>query len=253
MKFGFTSTTLRNIRDIKRIVDIAKNAQADVIEWGGDIHIKDTKNASLANKLCSDAGISVSSYGSYYRIGSCNTSEWQNICEIASCLGAESVRVWLGKKNSEITSEEYYERILTDSQKICDIANDYSLIVSSECHDNTFNNNTDAFLRIKSEVERDNFKTYFQSRYKKLDYDLDRIARTAEHIENVHISFSELRREQFPKYEPSYIDKLLKKLLECGFDNCLLLEYTYLFGRYGIPSCLVKDIKKLKEKVSEHG
>ena len=68
----------------------------------------------------------------------------------------------------------------------------------------------------------------------------------------MHISFSELQREQFPKYDPTYIDKLIKQLLTVGFDNCFLLEYTYLFGHYGIPSCLINDMKKLKEKVSEN-
>lgn len=252
MKFGFTTTTLRNIRDLTKIVKIAADAKADVIEWGGDVHIKDIGTAKAANKLCTDAGITVSSFGSYYRVGSGNADEWKEICELASNLGADSVRVWLGKKNSEATDSDYYNKILSDSQSICDEAAKYSLIVSAECHDNTFNNNTDAFLKIKSEIQRDNFKTYFQSRYNKLSYDLDRISRTIGYIENVHISFSELRREQFPKHNPEYIDELLKKLIACGFDNCILLEYTYLLGGFGISSCLIKDLTEIKRKVSAY-
>lgn len=252
MKFGFTTTTFRNIRDFQKIVDIAVNVKADVIEWGGDVHIKNNKDALIAKELCSDSGIAISSFGSYYKVGSEDSDDWKRICEISSTLGADSVRVWLGKKNSEITDSDYYKRILYDLQKICDTAKQYSLIVSAECHDNTFNNNTEAFLKIKNDANRDNFKTYFQSRYKKLNYDLDRINKTIDHIENVHISFSELRREQFPKYDPKYIDELIKQLSICGFNNCYLLEYTYLFSRYGIPSSLARDMAELKKKVSEY-
>lgn len=251
MKFGFTSTTLRNIKSIEKIVEIAKQANADCIEWGGDVHIRDIKTAEKAAFLCKEAKIEISSYASYYKVGYSEPSSWEEICKIAQRLGAKSVRVWLGKKDSEITDDKEYKKIVEDTKRICEIANNYSLLVCPECHDNTFNNNTDAFLKIRESVEYENFRTYFQSRYKKLEYDLDRIERTIEYTENVHISFSELRREQFPSYNPEYMDKLLKKLIDCKYDGLLLLEYTYIFGRFGLPSCLIKDIDALRRKVDE--
>ena len=45
MKFGFTSTSFRNIKDVKKIVDIAVSAGADCIEWGSDVHVKDIETA----------------------------------------------------------------------------------------------------------------------------------------------------------------------------------------------------------------
>ena len=70
MKIGFTSTSFRQIKSIEKIVRIASEAGADCIEWGGDIHIKDVPTARRAKRLCDDAGIPISSYGSYYRVGS---------------------------------------------------------------------------------------------------------------------------------------------------------------------------------------
>ena len=35
------------------------------------------------------------------------------------------------------------------------------------------------------------------------------------------------------------------------FDGNVLLEYTYLFGHFGIPSCMKKDIAKLKSKLQK--
>lgn len=249
MQFGFTTTTFRNIRDIKKIVKIAVDAGVDCIEWGGDIHVKDIETALHVKKLCDAAGIAISSYGSYYRIGSKKTEEWKNICEIASAMRASSVRVWLGKTDSEKTDETTYKTIVEDAKNICNIASEYGLIVCPECHDYTYNNNTDAFLKIQKDVGRENFRTYFQSRYKKKAYDLDRIERTLPFIESVHISYSELVREQFPKYNPAYMDALLDKILEVGFDGNILLEYTYIYSHMGLPSCMKRDIQKLKAKL----
>lgn len=248
MKIGFTSTSFRQIRSIERIVKIASESGADCIEWGGDIHIKDKDTAKRAKKLCDAAGIMISSYGSYYRVGSKNACEWKNICEIACALGAKSIRVWLGNCDSEITDEETYRLLVEDGKAICSVAKEYNLIVCPECHDNTFNNNTDAFLKIHQDIGCDNFRTYFQSRYKRLEYDLDRIERTLPYIENVHISYSEQTREQFPKFKPDHINSLLDKIISSDFDGVILVEYTYLFCWAGIPSSMRKDIAKIKAK-----
>ena len=251
MQFGFTSTSFRQIKSLEKIVEIAVRAKIDCIEWGGDIHVRSVEDAKRAKELCDKAGIRINSYGSYYRVGCKNADEWKEICEIASAMGARSVRVWLGKADSEKTDEATYKNLAEDMKSICTIAKEYGLIVCPECHDNTFNNNTDALLKIQADVGCDNFRTYFQSRYKRLEYDLDRIERTLPFIETIHISYSEQSREQFPKFNPTYIDVLLDKIKKSGFDGNLLIEYTYLCGYFGFPSYMVRDIAKLKEKLGE--
>ncbi len=251
MKIGFTSTSFRQIKSIEKIVKIASDSGADCIEWGGDVHVKDTDTAKHAKKLCDDAGIMISSYGSYYRVGSKNADEWKNICEIAFALGAKSIRVWLGNRDSEITDEKTYKLLVEDAKVICAVAKEYNLIVCPECHDNTFNNNTDAFLRIYRDIGCDNFRTYFQSRYKRAEYDLDRIERTLPYVESVHISYSEQSREQFPFFKPNYINSLLDKIISSDFDGNILVEYTYLFCWAGIPSSMKKDIAKIKAKAGK--
>ncbi|MBR5233203.1 MAG: TIM barrel protein [Clostridia bacterium] len=251
MHIGFTSTTFRNIKSVEKIVNIAVSCDAECIEWGGDIHVTDFKTAKKVKKLCDEAKIRICSYGSYYRVGSCDKDEWRRICGIASELGASSIRVWLGKNDSEKTDESKYKKLVDDAKSICNVASRYGLIVCPECHDNTYNNDTDAFIKIRNEIGCDNFGTYFQSRYKKKAYDLDRIERTLPYIKTVHISYSEQLREQFPKHDPSYIDSLLDKLIETGFNGDILIEYTHLFSYAGIPSCLKKDIIKLKEKLGD--
>ena len=251
MNIGFTSTSFRQIKSIEKIVEIAAESGAECIEWGGDIHVRNKADAKHAKELCDKAGIRINSYGSYYRVGCKNADEWKSICEIAKAMDARSVRVWLGKADSEKTDEATYKNIAEDTKAICAVAKEYGLIVCPECHDNTYNNNTDAFLKIHKDAGCDNFRTYFQSRYKRLQYDLDRIERTLPYIETVHISYSEQSREQFPKFNPKYIDALLDKLKQSGYDGNILLEYTYLCGYFGFASSMKKDMKRLKNKVGE--
>lgn len=251
MQFGFTSTSFRQIRSLEKIIEIAVRAEIDCIEWGGDIHVRSVADAKRAKELCSKAGIRINSYASYYRVGCKNAGEWKKICEIASAMGARSVRVWLGKADSEKTDEGTYINLVEDTKSICAVADGYGLIVCPECHDNTFNNNTDAFLKIHADVGCDNFRTYFQSRYKRLEYDLDRIERTLPFIETIHVSYSEQSREQFPKFKPTYIDSLLSKMKKSGFDGNILIEYTYLFGYFGFTSSMIRDVKRLRNKVDE--
>lgn len=251
MQIGFTTTTLRQIKDVKKIVELASSFGADCIEWGSDIHVRDIETAKSVKALCDSAGINCCSYGTFYRVGSGSAEEWKEICEIADALGAKIIRVWLGSKNSEDTSPEEYSALVLHLKQMCAVASEYGLAVCPECHNHTFNNNTDAFLRIRSDTACDNFLTYFQSLYKRLEYDLDRIERTADYIGNIHISFSEQVREQFPRLHLGYIDKLLAKIKSVGYDGFILIEFTYYSMQHGIPFCLKNDISRLKSKVGE--
>ena len=133
--------------------------------------------------------------------------------------------------------------LLNDCRSICDVAAEYNILVCPECHDNTFNNNTDAIIRFRNDLGRDNFKTYFQSRYFRMEYDLDRIDRTFDFTENVHISYRDLKREQrFRKKDKNYLDTLLKKLLGKNFDGIVMVEFV----DYDSEKVFYKDIEKLK-------
>lgn len=147
------------------------------------------------------------------------------------------------KKDSEKTSEKEYNIILENTKKMCEIAEEYSLLVCPECHDNTFNNSTDAFLKIQSDINKDNFKTYFQSRYFRMEYDLDRIDRTFDFIENVHVSYRDLVKEQlFRKKDKNDIDTLLKKLREKNFKGIVMMEFVINDSEKSFYA----DIEKLK-------
>ncbi len=241
-KIGMTSVTFRN-KTVREIVEICRREKVDYIEWGSDVHVRTREEAVDAKRICDEAGITVSSYGSYYRVGNGSAEEWRSLCENAHIMGADSIRVWLGTKDSEKTSDEEYAAIIEDCRRICDVAKEYGILVCPECHDNTFNNNTDAIIRFRNDLGRENFKTYFQSRYFRMEYDLDRIDRTFDFIKNMHVSYSDLKREQrFRKKDKNYLDTLLRKMLSKGFDGIVMLEFTQNSGEKAFS----EDIEKLK-------
>lgn len=241
-KLGLCSVTFRK-KSAAQVVEIAKNAGIGYIEWGGDVHVTTLEEARIVKSICDNEDIKISSYGSYFNSIEFDKDKWVQVCEIAKQMGASSIRIWLGKKNSEDTPEKEYRTLLENTKKMCDIAAGYELDVCPECHDNTFNNNTDAFLRLKNDLQKDNFKTYFQSRYFRMEYDLDRIDRTFEFIENVHVSYRDLKKEQrHRKKDRHYLDTLLKKLNAMNFDGIVMVEFVDFDSKL----ILNRNVKKLK-------
>lgn len=242
-KLGLCSVTFRK-KSAAQVILIAKKAGIDYIEWGGDIHVTTVEDARIVKSLCDNEGIKISSYGSYFNSIEYDEEKWIQVCEIAKKMEAPSIRIWLGKKNSEEMSNKEYLTLLENTRKMCDIASGYGLDVCPECHDNTFNNNTDAFLRLKKDLQKDNFKTYFQSRYFRMEYDLDRIDRTFEFIRDVHISYRDLKKEQLHrKKDIFYLDKLLKKLKSKSFDGIVMVEFV----DFNSERVFYRNVRKLKK------
>lgn len=241
-KIGLCSVTFRK-KTAQQVVEIAAAAGVQYIEWGGDVHVKNLQQARTVKALCDERGILISSYGSYFNCSDYDEKKWREICEITKEMGAPGIRVWLGKSDSEKTDDKEYTKLLLNTGAMCDIASQYSLMVCPECHDNTYNNNTDSFLGFAKALKRENFRTYFQSRYFRMEYDLDRIERTFSHIENVHISYRDLKREQlFRKKDREYLDRLLKALLAKDFKGIVMIEFVIRNSE----KQLLKDVKKLR-------
>lgn len=241
-KLGLCSVTFRK-KTIEEIAEIAEKAGVDFIEWGADVHVKNQEEAKRAKAICHDKKIKISSYGSYFNAISYDENEWKKVCEIAKEMEAQSVRIWLGKKDSEKTDSEEYNLLVNNLKKMCMIAQEYKLLVCPECHDNTFNNNTNSFLKIAKEINMENFRTYFQSRYCRKNYDLDRIERTYDYIENVHVSYRDLKREQrFRKKDKKYIDTLLKTFDDKNFTGIIMIEFVIRDNERQ----LIKDINRLR-------
>jgi len=68
MKTGLCSITFRK-HSVDEVIDFAKSAELDGIEWGGDVHVPpgDLELARSVREKTEAAGLTIPSYGSYYR------------------------------------------------------------------------------------------------------------------------------------------------------------------------------------------
>ncbi len=99
---GLVSVTFRKLTP-REIVTAAVQAKLQGIEWGGDVHVPHGK-IDVAREVAAmtrDAGLAISSYGSYYRLGDEAKDLLPRVIETAIALGAPVVRVWAGRVGSK--------------------------------------------------------------------------------------------------------------------------------------------------------
>src|SRR5512137_1553394 len=104
IKPGLLSITFRK-HSPADIIALVRQAQLTSIEWGGDVHVPhgDLARAGEVARQTTDAGLQVSAYGSYYRLGQSETAglPFEKVLETAVALGAPTIRVWAGTVGSQ--------------------------------------------------------------------------------------------------------------------------------------------------------
>lgn len=161
MALGLTSVTFRKL-STDEIAALAVRAGCDIIEWGGDVHVRNKEDAAYVRKMCSGMGIGINSYGSYYRLGQGEEEKFEPLCEITGVLEAETVRVWLGNRGSALTGERLFEELAAEAERLSDTARKYGLTVAFEFHTGTYNDTGESSRRFLERVGRENVKTYWQ-------------------------------------------------------------------------------------------
>lgn len=92
---GVASVTFRGL-NAEQIVSLAVAAGLDGIEWGGDVHVPcgNLKTAKKVQGITKEAGLSVISYGSYFRLGVQRAEDIEYYLQAAQTLGAPIMRIW---------------------------------------------------------------------------------------------------------------------------------------------------------------
>ncbi len=146
---GLTSVTFRSLK-AEEIVELARRAGLAGIEWGGDVHVKpgDEAEALRVGSLTRNAGLQVSSYGSYFRLCAQEEPEtaFAPVLASARALGAPLIRVWAGERDSAGADEAYYRRAAEDLRRICGMAGE--IRVALEYHRHTLTDCCDSAARL---------------------------------------------------------------------------------------------------------
>ena len=112
MKPGLVSITFRGLTP-QQIINGAVDAGVEGIEWGGDVHVPHGELATAREvaERTRDAGLAVSSYGSYYRFNESDV-QFSHVLATAVALGAPVIRVWAGRQGSADADAAEWPRII---------------------------------------------------------------------------------------------------------------------------------------------
>jgi sugar phosphate isomerase/epimerase len=150
---GLVSVTFRSLSP-GEIVDLVAQAGLTGIEWGGDVHVPhgDMACAREVYQRTVDAGLTVCSYGSYYRAGTGEPPAFEAVVESALALHAPLVRVWAGRRGAADADAACWEAVVEDSRRILALARQAGLGVAYEYHNNTLTDTNVSALCLLSEV-----------------------------------------------------------------------------------------------------
>lgn len=192
IKTGICSITFRQL-DLSQIVALVKKAELDAIEWGGDLHVKpgDILTAREALRRTTEAGLAVSSYGSYYSVlGKDGTEqEFEPVLDSALELGTDTVRIWPGVMSSEVATKAYRVKFIEKLRIDLDAAAAQGVRLAMEFHINSLSDSNAAALALLGEVNHPNLYTYWQPMYwiADSDYRLRGLEQLADHVINLHV------------------------------------------------------------------
>lgn len=244
LEAGLVSVTFRPLSRAE-VALWMKKASLSLIEWGGDVHVPPDAPDAVPDvlRLSEKYGLRTVSYGSYYRCDGNESFRRQNLRRAFS-LGSPNLRVWAGTKGSGETDAAEREAVVQNLQKTCEEAvqkngnedekaraegrlNISPLNISAEFHGGTLTDNWESALRLVHEVERENFKLYWQpNQFRDDHYNRTALRAVLPYLSNVHV-FTWRGRDRFPlaKGEAAW-RSYLDILREAEGDHALLLEFV---------------------------
>jgi sugar phosphate isomerase/epimerase len=165
LRSGLVSITFRSL-SAAEIIDLARTAGIDGIEWGGDVHVPpgDMQRAREVKHMTRDIGLSISAYGSYYRLRRESEEEhpFEAVLASAVALGVPTIRVWAGNQASNMVDAAERARIVAQSRKIADMAAAQGISIAYEYHSNTLTDTLASALDLLRAADHPNIRTFWQ-------------------------------------------------------------------------------------------
>lgn len=147
MRPGLVSITFRK-ETPQSIIALCVANRLEEIEWGGDIHVPhgDQTRAAEVASLTREAGLRVAAYGSYYRLGVSESDglSFASVLESAVALGAPTIRVWAGNRDSDDADSTWRSLVADDALRCADLSGAEGISIAYEFHGGTLTNTVDS-------------------------------------------------------------------------------------------------------------
>lgn len=243
MSLGLSSFSYSN-NTITEVINIAKNANLDYIQWCGcHIGASDFKKAEEAFSAMQNSGLSCPQYNSSFDLYSSENpeEEFLNILKIADILGADSVCLRAGSVTYENADEEYLAKFLSRLDTISKLAEKENKNISFEFLSGTLFDNYMTAISLLVELDYKNvFVNWQPNSSVSLLYSLFELKTLIKYVKNVNIVLKNADNCYQPMVEcqddwRQYISILRTK------KRCLFIETK------GSPDDLTKDTAILKK------
>lgn len=182
------------------ILDAMKRAGLTHIEWGSDVHApaKDLARVKAIAELTKASGMTVSSYGTYFRLGVTPLSELPDYIAAAKLLGTDILRLWCGSKSGESMTDAEREALIEECRAAARMAEMTEVVLCMECHRATFTERTEDSLYLMQAVSSPAFRMYYQPhQWKTVEENLRMAKALAPYTEVIHV-FEWKGSDRFP-------------------------------------------------------
>ncbi len=242
---GVCSVTFRRL-PAQEVIRLAVQAGLKGIEWGGDIHVPHG-NLSVAREVVRqtrDAGLEISSYGSYYRVGHDDELPFEKVLETARVLEVPVVRVWAGKHGSRQASPDYRQKVVDDSRRIAEMCRREGLTACYEYHSDTLTDTSESAQQLMEAVGHPAMRSYWQPTVgQSASRNLSDLRRVLPRLVNVHVYWWTHGNVRGALHEGEREwQRYLWLVARTGREHWLLLEFV----RGDSPEALLEDASTLK-------
>lgn len=222
-KTGLVSVSFRQ-HSPEVIVEKAKEAGLHFIEWGSDVHVpeNDLENAKKVSEITKKAGLEVSSYGTYYRLG--QNMDIVPYLETAKVLETDVLRIWAGAAGSADVSAELRKAMVEEAKVVCKKAAEYGKKIHFEYHRYTLTDTVESALELVKEIDEPNCGLYWQPQYtRSFEDNMKELDLVLPYVDIVHMFYWDDKDNRlFLNDGKKEIEKYVKK----AGDKIYLLEFV---------------------------
>jgi len=232
MKTGLCSVTFRG-KLVGEIIELTQRSKLAAIEWGGDVHVPPVTPLSRLEEIrrqTEDAGLLVSSYGSYYTVLEAQTGHapsFDEVMDVAESLDTNTIRIWSGGGDSKDADVSTFQQAADRAIELADAAAERKLTLAFEYHRGGLTDTVESTLRLLDLINKPNVKCYYQTdQAPDSARAVSEITRLLPHLLNVHCFYYRQGERLLLEEGVSFWQSLVETLKASGFTGHLLLEFV---------------------------